>query len=311
MGVRTRLHTINPKDRTVASLYGTLDPVSREWNDGLLSSLFRQINSTGQGETAEEQRYLVFDGDVDALWIENMNSVMDDNKLLTLVNGERIRLQPNCALLFEVDNLQYASPATVSRCGMVYVRAVTDESQRRSLEGLFNKYVPSLIDFIFDGILPTAGFRSGTGARRCRDEEEKKFTSDVGEGKEDFGGSVAEHDRGKRGRGGDSDRMKPTGRLKPIIPLVKLNIVSQLCALLKMQLNCGHEPGTTPTISADWDDASGFPTSVEPTAVIGTTDKLTSIPVVFDQQGHPAQEKIEGKPINQETGLVGDIVCMY
>jgi hypothetical protein len=44
---------------------------------------------------------------------------MDDNKLLTLANGERIRLQSHCAMLFEVGDLQYASPATVSRCGMV------------------------------------------------------------------------------------------------------------------------------------------------------------------------------------------------
>lgn len=63
-----------------------------------------------------EARYLVFDGDVDAVWVENMNSVMDDNRLLTLPNGERIRLQPWAKLLFEVADLQYASPATISRC---------------------------------------------------------------------------------------------------------------------------------------------------------------------------------------------------
>ena len=63
----------------------------------------------------DEARYLVFDGDVDAVWVENMNSVMDDNKLLTLPNGERIRLQQHVKLLFEVADLQYASPATISR----------------------------------------------------------------------------------------------------------------------------------------------------------------------------------------------------
>lgn len=57
----------------------------------------------------------MFDGDVDAVWVENMNSVMDDNKLLTLPNGERIRLQNHARLLFEVADLQYTSPATISR----------------------------------------------------------------------------------------------------------------------------------------------------------------------------------------------------
>ena len=54
-------------------------------------------------------------GHLGNLQVENMNSVMDDNKLLTLPNGERIRLQPHCKLLFEVADLQYASPATISR----------------------------------------------------------------------------------------------------------------------------------------------------------------------------------------------------
>lgn len=118
LDVHCKMFTINPKDRSVNELYGYLDRTTREWVDGLLSFLFRTMN---QATETPEKRFLVFDGDVDALWIENMNSVMDDNRLLTLVNGERIRLQPYASLLFEVSGLQYASPATVSRCGMVYV----------------------------------------------------------------------------------------------------------------------------------------------------------------------------------------------
>lgn len=99
LGLSTKLYTINPKAVTVIELYGILDPVTRDWTDGLLSNIFREINRPTE---KNERKYILFDGDVDALWVENMNSVMDDNKLLTLANGERIRLQKHCALLVEV-----------------------------------------------------------------------------------------------------------------------------------------------------------------------------------------------------------------
>uniref|UniRef100_A0A8C2AJS1 Dynein heavy chain 10, axonemal-like n=1 Tax=Cyprinus carpio TaxID=7962 RepID=A0A8C2AJS1_CYPCA len=118
LGLLTKMYSLNPKAMSVIELYGILDPVTRDWTDGILSNIFRDINKPTD---KKERRYILFDGDVDALWVENMNSVMDDNKLLTLANGERIRLQNHCALLFEVSYLQYASPATVSRCGMVFV----------------------------------------------------------------------------------------------------------------------------------------------------------------------------------------------
>ncbi|KAM4590913.1 dynein axonemal heavy chain 10 isoform 1-T1 [Odontesthes bonariensis] len=164
LGLHTKLYPLNPKAMSVIELYGVLDPDTRDWTDGILSNIFREMNKPTD---KKERRYILFDGDVDALWVENMNSVMDDNKLLTLANGERIRLQSHCALLFEVGDLQYASPATVSRCGMVYVdpknlrytpywqRWVNSrpEKEQEDLDRLFEKYVHSSIDMIVDGIV--------------------------------------------------------------------------------------------------------------------------------------------------------------
>lgn len=98
-----------------------IDETTRDWKDGIFSSIFRTVNQPLPPERKREIRWIIFDGNVDAILVENLNSVMDDNRLLTLPNRERVLLQSHCAIIFEVSDLQYATPATISRCGVVWV----------------------------------------------------------------------------------------------------------------------------------------------------------------------------------------------
>ncbi|KAL8738025.1 MAG: hypothetical protein Q9181_001132 [Wetmoreana brouardii] len=112
-------HRIDPKVMSKEALYGSLDSTTREWTDGLFTCILRKIVENLRGEDSK-RHWIVFDGDVDPEWVENLNSVLDDNKLLTLPNGERLNLPSNVRILFEVETLKYATLATVSRCGMVW-----------------------------------------------------------------------------------------------------------------------------------------------------------------------------------------------
>ncbi|DAA79594.1 TPA_exp: Uncharacterized protein A8136_0367 [Trichophyton benhamiae CBS 112371] len=95
------------------ALYGNLDNTTREWTDGLFTGILRKVVDNLRGEDSK-RHWIVFDGDVDPEWVENLNSVLDDNKLLTLPNGERLNLPPNVRVMFEVENLKYATLATSS-----------------------------------------------------------------------------------------------------------------------------------------------------------------------------------------------------
>lgn len=113
---------LNPKCITMGELYGEMNQLTQEWHDGLASTIMRgYVPSTYDGDGVAQFRWTVFDGPIDALWIENMNTVLDDNMTLCLANGERIKLNFEMKCLFEVNDLSAASPATVSRIGVVYV----------------------------------------------------------------------------------------------------------------------------------------------------------------------------------------------
>ncbi|QDZ22651.1 heavy chain of dynein [Chloropicon primus] len=111
-----KIHVMNPKAVDRQSLIGRIDPDVREWIDGVLSYSCRKVAA----RSLEEKSWILCDGDIDPEWIESLNSVLDDNRLLTMPNGERIEFAHNVNFLFECADLQFASPATISRCGVIY-----------------------------------------------------------------------------------------------------------------------------------------------------------------------------------------------
>ncbi|KAF8278750.1 Inner arm dynein 5-1 [Trypanosoma cruzi] len=165
---RVHIHLLNPKSVTMGELYGQVNEITREWTDGIISNIARGV--TRDAQHSADRQWIVFDGPVDAIWIENMNTVLDDNKLLCLFNGERIKLPPTATFMFEVQDLAVASPATVSRCGMVFLEpyymdggrgwipiaktliaqkaALFPKFRAERMTELLNQFLPMSLDFI-------------------------------------------------------------------------------------------------------------------------------------------------------------------
>ncbi|XP_070581054.1 dynein beta chain, ciliary-like isoform X2 [Ptychodera flava] len=165
---RPMWHDLNPKAVTNDELFGIINPATREWKDGLFSTIMRDLSNV----THDGPKWIVLDGDIDPMWIESLNTVMDDNKVLTLASNERIPLTPSMRLLFEISHLKTATPATVSRAGILFINpsdlgwnpVVTswidtreDQSQRANLTILFDKYLPTCLEtlrFRFKKVTP-------------------------------------------------------------------------------------------------------------------------------------------------------------
>ncbi|XP_058532038.1 dynein axonemal heavy chain 9 isoform X2 [Ochotona princeps] len=159
---------LNPKAVTNDELFGIINPATREWKDGLFSSIMRELANL----THEGPKWIVLDGDIDPMWIESLNTVMDDNKVLTLASNERIPLNPTMKLLFEISHLRTATPATVSRAGILYINPADLgwnapvsswidqrelQTERANLTILFDKYLPTCLDTLrtrFKRIIP-------------------------------------------------------------------------------------------------------------------------------------------------------------
>ncbi|NWR46185.1 DYH17 protein, partial [Regulus satrapa] len=148
---------LDPKAVTCDELFGIIHPATREWKDGLFSTAMRDLANI----THDGPKWIILDGDIDPMWIESLNTVMDDNKVLTLASNERIPLTPTMRLIFEISHLRTATPATVSRAGILYINPAdlgwnpivtswietrTEKSEKAALMILFDKYLPPCLE---------------------------------------------------------------------------------------------------------------------------------------------------------------------
>lgn len=172
-GDKTKFVDINPKAVKTEELYGYISMATREWKDGLLSKVMRDL-----GEIPDEKpKWIILDGDLDANWIESMNSVMDDNKMLTLASNERIPLKPHMRMIFEIRDLRFATPATVSRAGILFISAddgtqwqsliqswllkfEVNEDQKTKLQNCFTSYVRPTLRWMLKTVSPIVSLQA-------------------------------------------------------------------------------------------------------------------------------------------------------
>ncbi|CAF3576543.1 unnamed protein product [Rotaria sordida] len=166
--LKRRPHAIDldPKAVTNDELFGYMHRQTHEWKDGLFSTIMRDLANM----TSDSPKWIVLDGDIDPMWIESLNTVMDDNKVLTLASNERIPFNETMRLLFEISHLKTATPATVSRAGILYVSTNDigyspvyvswveqreSNNERNQLLLLFDKYIPRCLELLKSGRVKT------------------------------------------------------------------------------------------------------------------------------------------------------------
>ncbi|OWK51882.1 Dynein heavy chain 9, axonemal, partial [Lonchura striata] len=144
---------LNPKAVTNDELFGIINPATREWRDGLFSSIMRELANISH----DGPKWMVLDGDIDPMWIESLNTVMDDNKVMDVRESLCRVLAPVSSpappgiLYINASDLGWNAPVS----SWIDRREV--QSERANLTILFDKYLPACLDTLrtrFKKIIP-------------------------------------------------------------------------------------------------------------------------------------------------------------
>jgi dynein heavy chain len=108
---------MNPKSLALEEFFGKFEEESHTWEEGIFTKIFREFSF----DSTSKKKWIILDGPIDHSWVENLNSILDDNKKINLANGETICMSTGMTILLESDSLIHTTPATISRCGLIYL----------------------------------------------------------------------------------------------------------------------------------------------------------------------------------------------
>ncbi|KAL0118616.1 hypothetical protein PUN28_009352 [Cardiocondyla obscurior] len=117
IGATVKFETIVPGVMDSDALFGHLCDKTGIWKDGLCTAIFRRFME----DTSTDRKWLIFDGDLIGTWMENIYTILDENKMLYLTSGERFPAVESMSIIFETTSTIEISPGIISRCGIIYI----------------------------------------------------------------------------------------------------------------------------------------------------------------------------------------------
>jgi dynein heavy chain len=134
---------INPKAMEFDDFFGIYRSENNDYEDGCITNIFRQAKD----DTSAKLKLITVDGPVEPTWVENFNSVLDDNKKLCFGKGDFISMSPKMKVVIETSDLSHCSPATVSRCSVIFME---ENEEMLPLKSQINKWIRSWPNILCD-----------------------------------------------------------------------------------------------------------------------------------------------------------------